>query len=248
MAIPGSKPRIEATAKIRIGVKKKTATGKEYPSAVDYFVGDGIDGEPKQLDVQFVHEELEDVFATGLEWWIKSKAGRNTLACYTKDGGDEPTAYRLDGMLDEGQEAIGPPMGHGRLPIRCPSRACPHLKDKKCKPMGRLVFTIPSVGDQIYQLDTKSWNSVEKLAGALLYARRSGPLNNGRWFVLGVEMVTKGSDRFPVLSLRPALVDTRGQLIAALRAAGRDPASPAVVEWVQGLGVEAALSRLKGVS
>jgi len=261
MAIPGSKPKIEATAKVRIGVKKTSQSGKEYPAAVDYFVGDGIDGQPKTLEVAFVHADVDDAFSTGLEWWIKSKAGANTLACYTKDGGDNPTAYRLDKMLDEGQEAIGPPMGHGRLPIACPARDCQHLKAKKCKPMGRLVFTIPSLSSAVYQLDTKSWNSVEKLTGALQHARTSGPLNDGRTFLLSVEIVTKGSDRFPVLSLEQkldraeALVaaeqtdgDSRSKLIAALRASGRDPSSPAVADWVKSHGIDEALRRLTEVS
>jgi hypothetical protein len=213
------------------------------------------------LTIRFVHADVDDAFSTGLEWWLRNKAGGNTLACYTKDGGDEPTAYRLDGMLDEGQEPIGAPMGHGRLPIRCPSRDCPHLKSKNCKPMGRLVFTIPDAGPTVFQLDTKSWNSVEKLTGALQHARAAGPLNDGRDFNLSVQIVTKGSDRFPVLSLEQkleqaeALVaaeqtdgDNRSKLIAALRASGRDPSSPAVADWVKSHGIDEALRRLTEVS
>ena len=261
MAIPGSKPKIEASAKLRIGVKKVSDGGREYPAAVDYFVGDGVEGKPSSLEVAFVHADVDDAFSTGLEWWIKGRSG-NVLACYTKDGGDDPVALRLDQMLDEGQEAIGPPRGQGRLPIACPARVCPHLKDKSCKPMGRLIFTVPFLGPTIYQLDTKSWNSIEKLTGALQVARASGPLNAPeRGFVLSVAIVQKGRDRFPVLSLEEklnraeALVaaeqtsgDNRAKLIAALRASGRDPSSPAVAAWVTTHGIDEALRRLTEVA
>lgn len=273
MAIPGTKPKIEATAKVRIGEKKTSKGGKEYPASTDYFVSTSFPGKPNELTISFVHPGVEDAFSTGLEWW-QAKEGRNYLACYTKDDGDNPVALRLDKMLDPGQEPVGPPRGNGRLPILCPARECPHLKSKKCKPMGRLVFQIVE-GDTgaekdatVYQLDTKSWNSVERLTGALQVAASGGPLNTpGRRFVLSVSYVQKGGDRFPVLSLREEFSgdtgrtleiatvlcvleqtegDARAKLIAALRAVGRDPASPKVVAWVQEKGVEKALAILAG--
>jgi hypothetical protein len=264
--IPGSKPKIEATHKVRIGLKKTSQGGKEYPASVDYFVSDAFGDQPKSMLVRFLHEDVEDAFSSGLEWWA-AKEGRNYLACYTKDGGNAPVALRLDKMLDEGQEPVGPPRGSGRLPILCPARECPHLKAKRCKPMGRLVFS--RVGSPlVLQLDTKSWNSVEKVTGALQIARASGPLNApDRTFRLSVEFVQKGSDRFPVLSIREEFADSpqtaqaiaagestiaaeqtegsnRDKLIAALRARGLDPRDPAVVARIQAVGVDAALEKL----
>jgi len=209
--IPGSKPKIDAYAKVRIGEKKVSQGGKESPAATDYFLCDDpaftdvAGSKPSTLRIAFVHDSMEDAFSTGLEWWVKKRgATKPTLACYTKDGGANPVALRMDQMLDEGQEPVGPAKKGGRLPIACPARECPHFKSKDCKPMGRLVFVLDG-GTHVYQIDTKAWNSIEKISGALGVAQASGPLNRpGRFFDLSVAMVQQGTDKFPVMSIQEA--------------------------------------------
>jgi hypothetical protein len=206
--IPGSKPKIEPTAKVRIGVKRTSGNGREYPAAVDYFVcehpafAELVGDKPKTLRIRFVHSSIDDAFSTGLEWWVKKSGKKPTLACYTKDGGENPVALRLDQMLDPGQEAVGPPRGSGRLPILCPARECVHFTKGDCKPMGRLVFQVEG-SQHVWQIDTKAWNSIERLEGTLRLAQGTGPLDApGRLFDLSVEMVKKGRDQFPVLSIK----------------------------------------------
>ena len=240
--IPGSKPKIEPTAKVRIGEKRATASGGERPAALDYFVcdddqfGQVAGDKPATIRIQFVHPLVDDAFSTGLEWWSKKRgAAKPTLACYTKDGGSNPVALRLDKMLDEGQEPIAPPRGAGRLPIACLSRECPHFKNKDCRPMGRLVFLLDG-GTHVYQIDTKAWNSIERLEGSLRLAQARGPLDApGRLFDLSVEMVTKGRDHFPVMTIQEVQVEVnnvddvlKADALVALVNALAEPDSPEV--------------------
>lgn len=216
MAIPGSKPKFDIHAKVRIGVKKTIQTRRgerEIPASVDYFVSDSPDfaelaGEqPKTLLIRLVHDTLEDAFSTGLEWW-KGKV----LACYTKGQGNPPVALRVadlkvkDGtlnFLDADDERLGPNRGQGRAPIVCRARECPHFKaGDECKPMGRLVFTLNADPlSRVWELDTKGWNSIEALEGTLRLAAARGSLL-GRLFELSVAFQQRGGERFPVLSIK----------------------------------------------
>jgi hypothetical protein len=77
--------------------------------------------------------------------------------------------------------------------------------------MGRLVFFLEQDADhglvQPLQLDTKSWNTIERIAGYLASAQRLAPLNTpGRTFELSVAFEHKGRDRFPVVTIQEANV------------------------------------------
>lgn len=212
MGIPGLKAKYEVRAKVRIGERRTSQNGREYPAATDYFVCEDAElservaaGPVRSLRIVLPHDDVEDNFSTGLEWWVKkASASRSTLACYTKGDG---TALRKSQMLDEGQEAIGPAVGQDRLPIVCAFRECPIFKRGDCKPMGRLVFFLEGGRtDQVLELDTKSWNSIERLTAALSGARIQGPLT-GRVFELSVAFESKGANRFPLLSIQEVNVD-----------------------------------------
>jgi hypothetical protein len=195
-------PKIEPTAKVRIGEKRVSKNGKQYPAAVDYFVCPGvIEGQPKTLRVRLLHDTVEEAFSNGLEWWVKTaRMQKGALACYTKDGSSDPTALRLEAYYSGEEKRSEAKVGADRFQIKCPARQCPILKRGDCKPMGRLVFAIE--GDpRALQIDTKSWNSIERLEGALRRAQELGPLR-GRLFDLSVEIHKKGSDTFPVLSIQ----------------------------------------------
>jgi hypothetical protein len=220
MAIPGMKPHFEVRAKVRIGIKKKSKEGKEYPSAVDYFVCDDPEfqklypGKPKMLRIMFAAPGPTDAFPTGLEMW-KGKM----LACYTKGEtstteGNPTVAYRRNSFkqgskvidLLAGESVIGEPMGMGkeRTPIACRFRSCPYFLSKECKPMGRLQFFLEGgPTDGVFQIDTKAWNSIELLEGALSTASVSGDLR-GRVFELSVTIEQRGTQKFPVLHLKEA--------------------------------------------
>lgn len=214
MAVPGLKPAFDIHAKVKIGEKRKSQrTGNEYPAAVDYFVcdadefHDAVGDKPSSILIRLVHDTVDDAFSTGLEWW-KGKV----LACYTKGQGNPPVALRVADMkvkdgtlnfLDDDDVRLGPNRGQGRAPIVCRARECPHYTNgKDCKPMGRLVFTLN--GDpvsRVYELDTKSYNSIEQISGALRVAASRGSLF-GRLFELSVRFEQKGGERFPVLTIR----------------------------------------------
>ena len=210
MAIPNLKPKYETRAKVRVG--KKTDRGA--PTSVDYFVSDDpevvqLGGQRHSLLINFPYAEVEDNFSTGMEWWVKPRSGgKSQLACYTKDSGSKPVALRLEPYVDaERDEVVGDKLKQGRVPIACPFRECQMMQDKRCKPMGRLVFFLDGGRtDQVLQLDTKSWNTVERLSAALEGARRGGDLR-GRTFELSVAFEQRGRDRFPVCSLQEVDVE-----------------------------------------
>ena len=217
MAIPGSKPKIEPTAKIRIGEKRTSAKGNSYPAAVDYFRSDDpavaqlVGEKPKTLTIRLLHETTDEAFSSGLEWWAKKKGGGQTfLACYTKDGGSDPIALRMEPMVNEGDTVRGEKRGgQGRVPISCLARECPVMKKGDCKPMARLVFELAEDPEhRVYQIDTKAWNSIERITGALLQAEKKGSLE-GRTFLLSVEIVKKGGDSYPVMSLEEVTPEIR---------------------------------------
>lgn len=204
-------PKLEARAKVRVGKKD----GK-YPSSVDYFICDDeefvrICGEkPKRILIEFPYSEAADNWSDGLEWWVKTKGGANKLACYTKDGGSEPVALRIENFFSEEgwEERLGGPRGENRIPIKCPARSCPQLEEGKCKPMGRLVFFLSGGRTDLpLQIDTKSWHSCEGITAGVQAAMRRKPNLVGRVFALSVEMKQKGTSKFPVLSLEEVAVE-----------------------------------------
>ena len=193
MAIPGLKPTFAVRSKVRVGEKRKTASGKEIPASTDYFIGEGIEGQPKELLIYFPFQQAEDNFSTGLEWWRGKQ-----LTCYSKGEGDPPLAYRVKDMVGDA-EVRGEPMGRDRVPVTCPVRDCEFLKDKSCKPMGRLQFWIDGLDRRagVFQLDTKAWNSIENIEATL----SQYPDLRGIPFKLSVSFTQRGTSRFPELYL-----------------------------------------------
>ena len=143
------------------------------------------------------------------------------LACYSDEGGNDPTAYRVSGVevkedgqkktlnwLDADDEVRGEPVGRGRTPIKCRFRDCRHFgknaNNKECRVKGRLTFLLEGGRtDAALQFETKGWNTIESLEATLASCRRSGPLNApGRVFVLNVAIVAEGSNRYPVVTIK----------------------------------------------
>lgn len=198
MAIPGLRPQLPVRAKVRIGVKRVSAKGTPYPASVDYFVCPDaafveLVGERAQtLRIVFPFADAEDNFNSGLEWW----RGRQ-LACYTKGDGK---ALRVRQALED-DEILDERQGKERAQIVCRARTCPVFKRGDCKPMGRLLFFLENgPRDAVYQIDTHSWNSIERIEGALGGFAARGDLR-ARVFELRVQIVEKGRDKFPVLSI-----------------------------------------------
>lgn len=227
MAIPGLRPSFDVRAKVRIGEKGRTAGGKEFPKSVDHFLCDDDDfkrvtGEkPKELTILLPFQSPSDNFSTGLEQW----AGK-MLVCYTKGEqvAGRTAAFRKATLkrgsqtvnLLEGFNVLGDTMGNDRRPVECLARACPVMVKGDCKPMGRLQFFIkgidPALG--VYQLDTKSWNTIEKIEAFLSVL--GDP--RGVELTLRVEMWAKGTSKFPVVTLEggsPVEVNTEADVALA---------------------------------
>jgi hypothetical protein len=137
---------------IRLGIKRKTAAGKEYPSEVPYFVCppevQAVFGDkPTELDVMFPLDNIEEVFPQAYKYYGSSKG----LKCQ----GDGEIAYRA-----ENGEFV--------------ERACPcELFDQgKCKQSGTLMVMLPKVSvGGIYQIRTSSFNSIVDINSGLDYVR-----------------------------------------------------------------------------
>lgn len=223
MAIPGAaSTQVEVRAKVRVGKKTTTRSGKEMATSVDHFLSTDPEFQklypdnPNELRIVFVHAEPADAFRTGLEWWRGS-----VLACYSDEGGNDPTAFRVSNIevkengrpktlnwLDSDDEIRGEPVGRGRTPIKCRFRKCRHFgknaNNKECRVKGRLTFLLEGGRtDSALLFETKGWNTVESLEATLASCRRSGPLNApGRVFVLRVDIVAEGTNRYPVVTIK----------------------------------------------
>jgi len=140
--------RLPRLGKIRLGEKRKTTGGKEYPAETNHFVvpkevariyGD----KPTSLDILLPVENLEVVFPQAMK--LYSTRG---LMC----AGDRETATFYNPERSEMQ-----------------TRLCPCDKaDEDCKRLGSLKVILPAVSmGGIYQIDTRSFNSIVNINSVL---------------------------------------------------------------------------------
>jgi hypothetical protein len=201
MAIPGAGTQIDPVGKIRIGEKAgKGARSIDHFRANEPLFAELCPGDPSEIEIVLIDAPgVEPAWSSGMEWWVQ-KDGINKLACYTKDAGDNPTAFRLRPYLDPEDEPRGEIVGQNRQPIGCRFRECRHF-GKQCKPIGRLTFYIASDAEKRpWRLDTKGWYSIENLEQALAKAPTV------KTWKLSVSFQTKGQKRFPVLRMEPSVL------------------------------------------
>jgi hypothetical protein len=164
MSIHGITDRITLPrlGKIRLGVKKKSNFGSEYPAEVDYFVvGDEIKAvygeKPKELDIMFPMNDPEIVFPHYNMWF-----GREGLKCK----GDGQTAIRRFTLVDDKSTIENKPENeYEKVKIPCP---CFRLKNpdktdalNQCSPRGRLMVVLPKINTfGVYQIDVGSVGSL----------------------------------------------------------------------------------------
>jgi hypothetical protein len=211
MAIPGMKPKLEVRAKVKTGeVRTSSKSGRTYPASTDYFICEDAEftrlcgDKPKSILIVPAFADPAEFFSTGMEWWVKQKSGQNHLACYTKDAGSDPVALRSLPYMDADDTKRGEPVGNNRQPISCRFRECSHFQ-KDCKPMGRLTFylhdeAVHATNSGPLELATKGWNSVEALSSFLSRFTTV----SGRVFEVSVAFEQRGTDRFPLLSMKEA--------------------------------------------
>lgn len=163
--------RIPRVGKIYLGVKTENTSGKQYPTATDYFVvrPDGVntsDGaatafysvygqEPREITVAFPSDDPENFMPQYLAAY-RGGGGRHELWCK----GDGETAGRADGA-------------GGYLTIPCGYRECPIYQENKCKELTRLLFLLPDVeGIGVWELDTTSYHSAQNLVSSIQLIRQ----------------------------------------------------------------------------
>lgn len=144
--------RLPRLGSIRLGIKRKSTKGVEYPAEVDYFVCppevQAICGEkPKELEIMFPLDNPEEVFPQAYKYYGSSKG----LKC---QGNGEVAYYADNGNMVQKQ---------------CP---CELLEQGKCKQSGTLMVMIPKVSvGGVYQIRTSSYNSIVDVNSGLDYVR-----------------------------------------------------------------------------
>lgn len=144
--------RLPRLGKIRLGVKKLSKGGKEYPSEVDYFVcPDEVKAahgeEPKELPVMLPLNDVEAVFPQAYKWYGSSKGVRCS--------GDGESADRFNEDTGKWEER------------GCP---CELLDQKKCSKRAHLMVVLPEVNmGGVYQIDTGSFHSIVDINSGMDY-------------------------------------------------------------------------------
>jgi len=165
--------RLPRLGKIRLGEKRLSKKGVEYPVALDYFVVPeevkAIYGDkPRQLDIMFPADDENIIFPQHYKRYGKQKG----LIC--KGDGEEATRMTDEGRMEE---------------IACPGKDCKYFQKGECKAIGNLqvwLWKVPGLG--VYQIDTSSINSILNINGGIRTIK--GIFGRIRWIplVLKVEM------------------------------------------------------------
>jgi len=153
--------RLPRLGKIHLGIKKQSQkTGKEYPSATDYFVvppevAEVVGEKPTELPILFPIED-EEKFASQ---YYRAYSMTRGLVCR----GDGETCRRMvdahtGEMANRDSTDI---IWKDELP--CEGQNCPYY-GKQCKEVMNLQFLLPTVeGLGIWQIDTGSINSIKNI-------------------------------------------------------------------------------------
>ncbi|MBF0260253.1 MAG: hypothetical protein HQL97_00270 [Magnetococcales bacterium] len=151
--------RLPRLGKIRLGVKRQTQGGKQYPSETEHFVCpsevEAVYGPtPTELDVMLPLEDPEQV--------LVQKFARYGASAGLKCHGNGEQAEQLNEQTKQWE------------PRTCP---CPALKSEKnpkgdCTPQTHLLVLLPKVSmGGCYQITTRSFHSTVGLNSSLDYTR-----------------------------------------------------------------------------
>ncbi|MDI9379763.1 MAG: hypothetical protein QM845_02645 [Verrucomicrobiota bacterium] len=158
--------RFSRGGKIRLGEKKVSQAGKEYPAKLDHFLFDPIDPNmlpvfeklfgpaPKELTVAFASEDREQVFPQYYKCY-----GASGLLCK----GDGETAMRRDKDSADLFEIDCPG------PANCEYAVARGIGGRPgCKQVASLQFFLPDLPTmQVWQIDTSSYNSIVNINSQL---------------------------------------------------------------------------------
>lgn len=181
MAIKGLSEvrRLPRLGKIRLGIKKKTAKGVEYPAEVDYFIlapqtpselenkklqeefiklyGD----QPKSINIMFPVASPEVYFPQ----FYKRYGSSTSLKCK----GDGEIATCVVPEFANGLEIIGQDE-MGLTKVKCHGKECIYYKSKECTKVGVLQILLPEMpGAGVWQIPTGSGNSMININSSIDY-------------------------------------------------------------------------------
>lgn len=172
--------RLPRLGKIRLGIKKKTADGKEYPAEIKHFRLDPktpselenknlIDEferlygkEPKQIKIMFPIPDPALFFPQ-----YYKRYGNGVLRCK----GDGETAGCISKEFAEGLKILGD--GElGGIKVKCLGQECPYYKEKKCSESAALSVLLPELkGAGVWEIVTGSFHSIVNINSSLEYIR-----------------------------------------------------------------------------
>lgn len=181
MAIKGLSDirRLPRLGKIRLGIKKKTAAGVEYPAEVNYFICDPqtpselenkkIMGEfeklygkePKSIRIMFPVANPDVYFPQfykryGSGTSLKCKGDGVEARCGTEEFAAGLTVIRKDEM--------GLPI------VKCAGKDCAYYKKKECGEDATLQILLPELpGAGVWQITTGSFHSIVNLNSCIDY-------------------------------------------------------------------------------
>lgn len=198
------RPRLVRLGKIRLGVKKVSAKGNEYPSAVDYFVCPPevtkVYGEkPRELDIMFPDDDVAKVAGAAYKMYTATRGkictsdGLTAVRIVDDEvlaGNASPTQEQLDRALVRPDTKA-----FSRREIPCPNAECRFFQDDQCKVVMNLMFVlykVPGIG--VYQLDTGSYNSIVDVRGGIELVRR---ITNGRLRGVPLKLRVKPTTAYP---------------------------------------------------
>lgn len=174
---------------IRLGVKVKTQSGGERPDNADHLVChdapqvESVYGkQPKEIDVVFPSDDLDQCVPTWLMWWRPGAKGANgkAISGVLRCKGNGPAE---DGTAGTAQYFDKRDPKTGEVPTRgCLGQSCPDWNDVKgnrqCKPNMKIYVYLPKVSPfGIFQISTTSWTTIKSLYDQLNWLKK---LNNGK--------------------------------------------------------------------
>src|SRR5574337_621337 len=160
--------RLPRLGKIRLGIKKLSRSGQEYPVEADCFVCppevQKVYGEkPKELRIMFPVDDATQIFPQAYKWYA-ANAG---LKCK----GDGETAIRRCADLEEPlrQEIGGQHDDNELVEIPC---SCFRLESGECSEKRNLMVILPDVNlGGVYQIDTGSFYNIVELNSTIDYLK-----------------------------------------------------------------------------
>jgi len=180
-------PIEKLTVITKVSIGEPPTEGRNYPKKLDHFrfqtkdpsgdwivdeqldlslkkkqEGEGSDeGTPvRSFNIQFVSDDIEQIFATSYAWW-----GSSERKCH----GDGLQAQRVLSEIKD-KDILKEYEGKRFAPwTPCGDDGCPELEKKLCKPHGQLRFMIPEqrVVGAVAVFNTTSYESIRRIFSGL---------------------------------------------------------------------------------